>query len=384
MKIKLFAIPALTAAFFTAAAVFPHDAPGGEAAQKGDSSSYTIVSHDTLWGISKKFLKDPLKWRKLWIQNPYIKNPDLIYPGNTVKIFPDGTIEIVKGPPAEQPGPPKGLPTIVLEQPEDKVIVLQNTASPAIEAKKAPEKTVERMAPNMARDAVPRKGFIAQGEFDAAGVIIEPLEKEDRLYVTKGEKVLLSLKDGQSAKTGDRYAIFLEGKKIFHPVTNAYVGNATDNLGILTVTDTAAGRAEVGVIDASYKEIPLGAKLTPLTKIPKEVVITNPGSEIKGFIIAAVDDRKELSEGNMVYIDKGREDGVATGNVFKVYRDRNRINDPMRDKGTLGIPPMDLGSLMVLDAAEKTSSCVILNSLKLINVGDSVMAKPSAKEVSAK
>jgi len=47
---------------------------------------YQIKKGDTLWGISKRFYKNPFKWPVIWKYNTYITNPDLIYPKNFVKI----------------------------------------------------------------------------------------------------------------------------------------------------------------------------------------------------------------------------------------------------------------------------------------------------------
>ena len=49
--------------------------------------TYTVVAGDTLSMIAKRELGDATKWKQIYEANKdTIKNPDLIYPGQTFKI----------------------------------------------------------------------------------------------------------------------------------------------------------------------------------------------------------------------------------------------------------------------------------------------------------
>ena len=43
---------------------------------------YVVKKGDTLWDISKKFLKNPYRWREIWASNKHVKNPHWIFPGD--------------------------------------------------------------------------------------------------------------------------------------------------------------------------------------------------------------------------------------------------------------------------------------------------------------
>ena len=60
----------------------PSPAPAQSAAR-----TYTVVSGDTLSKIAKSMYGDANKWRKIYEANTdIIKNPDLIHPGQVLKI----------------------------------------------------------------------------------------------------------------------------------------------------------------------------------------------------------------------------------------------------------------------------------------------------------
>lgn len=58
---------------------------------------YTVKKGDTLWDISSKYLNSPWRWPELWQINDFINNPHLIYPGDTINIIinKNGEKEIV-------------------------------------------------------------------------------------------------------------------------------------------------------------------------------------------------------------------------------------------------------------------------------------------------
>ena len=60
-----------------------------EAAEAAQSKFYTVVSGDSLSKIAKEFYGDPMKYPAIFEANrPMLKDPDLIYPGQVLRIPP--------------------------------------------------------------------------------------------------------------------------------------------------------------------------------------------------------------------------------------------------------------------------------------------------------
>jgi nucleoid-associated protein YgaU len=61
--------------------------PAGDAPAAGAPRTYTVVAGDSLSKIAKRFYGDANQWKRIFEANrDIIKNPDLIHPGQTLKI----------------------------------------------------------------------------------------------------------------------------------------------------------------------------------------------------------------------------------------------------------------------------------------------------------
>lgn len=60
---------------------------GSSSTAASAGKSYTVVKGDSLSKIAKRFYGDAQQWQKIYEANrDQIKNPDLIYPGQTFRI----------------------------------------------------------------------------------------------------------------------------------------------------------------------------------------------------------------------------------------------------------------------------------------------------------
>jgi LysM domain len=84
-------------------------------AETQEIKEYKVIKGDTLWDITKKELNDPFLWSKVWKENPWIANPDLIYPDQMIKI----PLYLIKGEKREEEVTPKSTEETTLKSTEE-------------------------------------------------------------------------------------------------------------------------------------------------------------------------------------------------------------------------------------------------------------------------
>jgi LysM repeat protein len=342
-----------------------------ERIQEGEVVYHTVVRGDTLWDISESYFEDPFKWPELWKRNPYIKNPHLIYPGDVLKITPDG-IEMVR----RKGVPPEGLPVIKLvPPPPEPGVEVEGEIPPVVFVEPPPP--IKKVVMNQ----IARDGFISTKELEDGGVIVGSKAEIENLH--KGELAFVSFANQASVKVGDRFTIYTVTKKVRHPVTNKHVGSLVTYHGSLVVT---ARHDEVfeARIDTSYREILVGTRLMEYREPETEIEVVEAEKAVTGVIIAALEGAVEMAEGDIVFIDKGERDGLVSGNIMGITRKREAAADPYKKKGsirkkTLALPPTELGSLIVIEANEETSSAIVIDSLQTILRGDRVQSREAVE-----
>ncbi|MEK6759457.1 MAG: LysM peptidoglycan-binding domain-containing protein [Deltaproteobacteria bacterium] len=337
------------------------------AAGDEEAAYYTIVKRDTLWDISGKFLKNPFKWPKIWKLNPYIKNPDLIFPGDVVKITPNG-VEIIGRKEASgiKTGGEQDLPVVTLEPNGENVVMLEPEAQAQEPKEAAP--VAEQAERGVAASSISKKGFISSKEVLAAGAIIEARDK--RLLLNAGDEVYLSFKDKGKISIGDRFTIFIVGREIAHPVTSRPMGNIIDILGSVDVIST--GSVIVGRLDKTYKEVSPGARLRAYKEPAADVTVTQTEAVVDGVIIAALEDMTQIAKGDIAYIDKGARQGLMKGNLLHISRRSDVVADPLDRKKKITLPQQALGEMVVVETDDDVSTAIIVKSFKAINPGDKV------------
>lgn len=185
---------------------------------------------------------------------------------------------------------------------------------------------------------------------------------KDKIYV----KFDSSLKIGQ----GDLFSVYTSGGEISHSSSDRK-GYKYTIIGKIVAQRPVRDLWECEVVE-STGVIHRKDRITIYTpKIDRILTTFNPrvieASIIQGFEPS----KKILGYGDVVYLDRGRADGVESGNVFEVFA----YKDKGTDKKITGHPTYKSGEITVIAVTDNFSTGLLSNSKYTISLGDVTVTK---------
>lgn len=295
--------------------------------QMDDIKEYTVTEGDTLWDISSQELNDFFLWPKVWKENPEIANPDLIFPGQKIRI-----------------------PLYVLRE-------FETPAEP-------PRKAVAETKPEKAIQRIERKPsyLVSKNLLIASGYISDTIPShgtisgspEGKTLLGNGDLVFVQTRD--SVNIGDTFYILRGGQVATHPKTKRQLGHVIEILGVAKIKDFDLGET-IAEITHSFNPITIGDHLDPYYKINPPLAIESPRKpDIEGYVVATTLLREFNSSLDIIYIDKGLDDGIQVGDVFRT------IN--------IGLIKQQNGFIQIISAQDVTSTAVVRKSTLPIGKGN--------------
>lgn len=301
-------------------------------AQDTAPEEYIIEKNDTLWDISNKKLEDTFLWPKLWNVNPHIENPDLIYPGT--KIIIPSREELMR-----MPDIPRHIP----------VLKKQKT-------KKTEPKSVWKYAPVMQKKhIIDKRLYIASGwiadTFPGIGEITN--SPTNQQMSSKNDFVYIKL--DEEALDNKRFFAIRDVKIVKHPVSGTIIGHQIRVTGILETTGIDGDMTKAKITD-SFEEIQTGDGLIPYQEMEAPLIPdTMRTPAVQGHIIESHINSYLSGEGNILFLDRGENDGLQVGDVFAVLSKQPAVRP--------------IGKLQIVSLQPATSGAVLLESTQEVTVG---------------
>jgi hypothetical protein len=300
-------IPAFRFAFasiFTVAAVsFLMAFPAAAAVELNPThpDTYEVRSGDTLWGIAGRFLRDPWRWHEIWESNREIHNPDLIYPGDILRLsYRNGQPRISLQ---------RGMRTVKLS-PRVRVTPL-----------KEPVPTIPIGA---IRPFLTRAYVLDKADIDAAPYVVG----------FPDERVVGGLHDSAYVRSifgseRARFDIVRPGEVFRDPETNDVLGYKGQFVAD-AVLERPGDPAKLKLATVAM-ETAIGDRVIAASEQHElQNFFPRPGpSGVRGRIISVLNGVSQIGQYNVVVLNLGSADGVQSGQVFEVYNGGQRVRDPV-------------------------------------------------------
>ena len=321
--------------------------------------TYTVKRGDTLWDISKLFLKSPWRWPELWGMNlQQVRNPHLIYPGQLLYLDKSGGRARLRM--GQAVGGASGVVKL----------------SPRVRSEALGAGAIASIPFNLIEPFL-NEAIIFQGnELDIAPRIVAA--QEGRVLLSRGENAYVRGELG----TDRAFRIFREAKPLKDPGTGeilgyeaAYVG-AADYVRQGETRTGADGKPEIVpatfVITSTRQEANVGDRLSPVP--PRE--FSNyaphaPNAELNGQIVSIYGEGLSAGQNQIVALNRGASDGMERGHVLALWSAGTRMvdkTDPARPN--LMLPDERHGLLFVFRVFDRMSYALILSVKDPVKAGD--------------
>ena len=222
------------------------------------------------------------------------------------------------------------------------------------------------------RDLIKASGFITAKPIPSWGSIIG--SKDAAVNLTEGEVVYVQLERGKEVQPGDRFSIVRQGEAVTHPVTKKNLGKLVLVPGELTILG-GKGQVVTAKINKSFRSVQEGDVIIPPQPILPQIVPIRDSKKIKGIVLLSPEGSENITEKEVIFIDRGNRDGVIVGDRFSIYQEGSAsIYEDFQKAEKPKLPMVKVGQAVVVSVQEETSTALVTHSSQAIYAGDKVVA----------
>jgi LysM repeat protein len=316
---------------------------------------YTVKKGDTLWGIASMYLKDPWLWPEVWIINPQVPNPHLIYPGDKLALAygAGGRMEV-----------------------------------------RLEEAGLTRLDPRLRSDplqnAIPTIPYSAIAAFLSRPTLMSSDEVRHAPYVlafrdmhqVAGNDIEIYIKNLQAAENS-RFAVMHIATELRDPDDGKVLGYEGIYTGTALVKRSGEP-AKAVLIDPARETLAGDRLMSSDNDVPVNFTPSVPSSQVHGHIIDVVGGTDLVGQFYVVAINRGKRHGIEPGTVLAVdqagevvrdlYAGGRSITNSMNGFNTTFVPRVKLpderaGTMLVFKVYDRMSYGLIVGASNTIHIG---------------
>lgn len=313
---------------------------------------YTVKRGDTLWGIASMYLKDPWLWPEVWVINPQVVNPHLIYPGDQLALAygADGRPQIS----LEQAGAVRMDPRLRTSELDASIPTIPYAAIAAF---------------------LGRPTIMTEDEIRHAPYVVA-FRGEHQVASSNNEAYVRDL----PATPASSYAVVHIAGPLRDPDDNSVI--AYEAIYTATAQVQKAGDPAKTILSDPARETLRGDRLVSgdLSQTPMNFTPRAPAGEVRGRIIDVVGGTDLVGQYQIVAINRGKRHGLEPGMVLAIDEAGYQVSDIYRHSGTIGstesktfapkvqLPEERVGTLLVFKVYDRMSYALVVNATDTIHV----------------
>jgi LysM repeat protein len=346
--------------------------------------THTVKKGDTLWDLAQHYLKDPFLWPGIYrLNTDVVEDPHWIYPGEVLRIAPSDNIAAV--PTMDTPLPEKSRDSASVGGKDSTMAsagagsdstgaLAQGPQQPSLaESEDNDRKPLfpERQARSVAeilraythqpyrplrRSEFYASGFLTENQHLPYGKVLGPVTPQQIRAVHSNANAMpfssigIEAPSGATYEVGDSLLLLQLGQEI-----ESY-GNVVIPTGVAQITEASDGHYVASIV-ATYGPIRNGQRTLPIESFNSgarsRAVPVSDG--VRGSLIGGLG-RQDLKEPQMiVFINKGREEGVAPGDLFEVRRRPTRLPD-----GSVRVNEL-MATMQIVHVRDHTATGVLIS-----------------------
>jgi len=313
---------------------------------------HVVVSGDTLWGISSKFLQNPWCWPQVWGMNKEeIRNPHWIYPGQIV--YFDRPNQRLRLGNVSANGVVGGVPTVKLS-PKSRVEGLGANAIPAI-----PASAIE---PFLSHPMIVEANALE----NTPRIVAAP---ESKVNMGQGEKAYVR----GDLDGGTSFQVFRPGVPLKDPDNGEIIGYEAAFVGTLKLAREPDANNDVYTFNVvnSKEEMSVGDRLLPVTPTPILSYVPHPPEEeVRARVVSVYGGVSVAGQNQIITINRGKEHGLDLGTVLSLQRYGGVIADRTDGNRKIKLPNEQYGHVFIFRLFDHISYGLVMQVTDFVKVGD--------------
>ncbi|MBD65785.1 MAG: hypothetical protein CME62_11295 [Halobacteriovoraceae bacterium] len=389
-----------------------------EIAGKSTTGTYEVVSGDWLWKISQRIFGSGFYYSKIWALNPYITNPHEIEPGMILS-FSTGSdnqlpsIDINKFENLSEKTKSKYLgkydkwgddakPEWLNERErlrKEGVYLQYGTSETTKDLDAIGDQILIKEYEVYEPPALDFAIAVPETEFDESGFdrnakinfnfkeglnfntfvsnnVIQDFGKIDSSYMYKGifssyDRFFVRFDENMNIVVGDKFSVYGAHGKATHKNSDREGFKYDIKGSFKTIQKHEDNLWECEMIE-STAVVERGDRVTIYTPKIEMLTKTYNTQTIEAVVIAGVHPMQSIaSYGDVIFLDRGRADGVEVGNVFEVYG----FKDNLTKENITDNPTYKKGELTSIIVTDNFTTAIVTNSSFDISIGDISVTK---------